>query len=258
MALRGGKSIMGDNPLPDVPRERLPRHIAIIMDGNGRWARKHGLPRIEGHRHGAESVRRAVEVCADAKIRYLTLYAFSTENWKRPRNEVQELMRLLEDFLKRHIQDFQKHKVRLNTIGEIERLPARVRGMLDRVQRATAENAEGVLTLALSYGARAEITAAVREIAREVRAGALAPDAITEETVAAHLYTADLPDPDLIIRTSGELRLSNFLLWQCAYSELIFIDAYWPDFSAELFEKALIEYASRDRRFGGVRTGATG
>ncbi len=230
----------------------LPTHVAIIMDGNGRWARRRGLPRIEGHRHGAESVRRAVEVCAEAKIRYLTLYAFSTENWKRPKNEVQELMRLLEDFLKRHADDLQKHRIRLNTIGDTERLPVRVRRMLDRVKRATAEHMEGTLTLALSYGSRAEITAAVRKIAGKVRAGFLEPEAITEETVAAHLYTADLPDPDLIIRTSGELRLSNFLLWQASYAELWVTPTLWPDFGKKDFISALRDYARRRRRFGGL------
>ena len=245
---------------PNVRTQRLgnaaevhrPRHVAIIMDGNGRWAREHGLPRVEGHRRGAQSVRRVVKACADAHIRYLTLYAFSTENWLRPPEEIRALMDLLNRFLRERLSDLEKHRIRLNAIGDLDRLPAHVRETLDRVCRKTRSNSEGTLTLALSYGGRAEITAAVRKIAREVKAGQLDPDRIMEETVSAHLDTADLPDPDLIIRTSGEMRLSNFLLWQASYAELWVTPTYWPDFTAEEFFRALDEYSRRRRRFGGI------
>ncbi|NOY82678.1 MAG: isoprenyl transferase [Kiritimatiellaeota bacterium] len=250
---------MEDHPERRVPRSAIvpaddhrPRHVAVIMDGNGRWARERGLPRIEGHRRGAQSVRRVVKACADAHIRYLTLYAFSTENWRRPPGEVRALMELLERFLKERLGDLKKHRIRLNAIGDLERLPASVRQTLDRVCRATSSYTEGVLTLALSYGGRAEIATAVRRIAREVRAGRLDPDRIDENTVTAHLDTAGLPDPDLIIRTSGEMRLSNFLLWQASYAELWVTSTYWPDFTEQEFFRAIDDYSRRRRRFGGV------
>lgn len=222
------------------------------MDGNGRWARRRGLPRIEGHRRGAESVRRVIEVCAEGRIPYLTLYAFSTENWKRPPEEVRELMQLLKEFLERHRPDLDKYKVRLNAIGQLDRLPEDVRATLTSVCRETRDYDQGVLTLALSYGSRAEITEAVQKIAAKVAEGRLRVESITEQVVAAHLYTADLPDPDLIIRTSGELRLSNFLMWQASYAELWITPTLWPDFGKREFVRALEDFSRRRRRFGGV------
>ncbi len=229
-----------------------PRHVAMIMDGNGRWARERGLSRLEGHRAGAETVRRMVEACAQLKIPYLTLYAFSTENWQRPKAEVAALMQLLQSFLTKRLPDLRKHKIRLNAIGELERLPPRVLEALTKAMEATRDGTGGTLTLALSYGSRLEIVAAARALARKVQAGELAPEAITEELLSAHLYTADLPDPDLIIRTSGELRLSNFLLWQASYAELWVTPTCWPDFSADEFRGAIAEFNRRQRRFGGV------
>ena len=229
-----------------------PGHVAIIMDGNGRWAREHGLPRIEGHRRGAESVRRVVKACADAHIRYLTPYAFSTENWQRPPKEIKALMDLLDRFLRQRHSDLDRHGIRLNAIGDLDRLPPHVHETLDRVCRATSSHTKGTLTLALSYGGRAEITSAVRRIARKVKAGMIDPEQIREETVTEHLDTADIPDPDLIIRTSGEMRLSNFLLWQASYAELWVTPTYWPDFTEKEFFQALDDYSRRRRRFGGI------
>jgi len=231
------------------------RHVAIIMDGNGRWAQSRGLPRIEGHRAGAEAVRRVLEACRDLQIRYLTLYAFSTENWKRPAAEVRELMRLLQSFLDRPLADLTRHGIRFHAIGELDRLPANVRRALDRAAAATRDAEQGVLTLAISYGSRAEITAAARRLAERARDGELDPAAISEDTVAAHLYTAavDVPDPDLVIRTANEMRLSNFLLWQASYAELWVTPTLWPDFGADELRAATAEYERRQRRFGGLQ-----
>lgn len=230
---------------------KFPRHVAVIMDGNGRWARQHDKPHLAGHRAGAETVRRLVEVCGNSDIQYLTLYAFSTENWSRPPAEVKGLMALLDEFLRQRANDLHKNEIRLNVIGDLEQLPAEVRRTLDRVMEETSAHRRGTLTLALSYGARAEITTAVRAIAEEVRNGRIDPDEISEQTVSAHLYTADLPDPDLLIRTAGEYRLSNFLLWQLSYAEFWITATLWPDFSKEEFQQALRDYGSRQRRFGG-------
>ena len=223
----------------------------MIMDGNGRWARKRGVPRIAGHRAGAETVRAMLEVCKDAGVHYLTLYAFSTENWSRSSDEVQGLMGLLNEMLRRRRADLHKNKVRLNVIGDVARLPESVRKTVRSVVEDTADYREGVLTLALSYGARDEITRAVRAIAEEVRSGRLGSEEITEETVSSHLDTGDMPDPDLLIRTAGECRLSNFLLWQLSYAEFWITATLWPDFSKEEFREALEAFASRERRFGG-------
>ena len=236
-----------------VPEQNTPQHVAIIMDGNGRWAQRQGLPRIEGHRAGAQAVRRAVEFCSEASIHYLTLYAFSTENWQRPAGEIRQLMELLRRFIGDHLEDLQKHGIRLNAIGDLERLPIPVRKSLSAAIRQTRTNDAGVLTLALSYGSRREIVRAAVQLAERVQKGELAPEAITEEVFAGYLYTADLPDPDLIIRTSGEFRLSNFLLWQASYAELWVTETYWPDFGAEDFREAIREYARRHRRFGGLK-----
>lgn len=221
------------------------------MDGNGRWARHQGKPHLAGHRAGAETVRRVLEVCGDTGVEYLTLYAFSTENWSRPPAEVKGLMALLEEFLRHHAKDLHKNQVRLNVIGNLARLPDGVQSTLSDVMAATRHYDRGVVTLALSYGARDEMVRAVRDIAEEVRRGDLAPEAITEETISDRLDTAGLPDPDLLIRTAGEYRLSNFLLWQLSYAEFWVTSTLWPDFSKEEFTRALQDYGRRERRFGG-------
>jgi undecaprenyl diphosphate synthase len=231
----------------------MPRHVAVIMDGNGRWAQARGLPRSAGHKAGAESVRRILNACTEFGIPYLTLYAFSTENWKRPKAEVDTLMTLLCDFLKAREKDLHRNKTRLLAIGQIERLPEKSRTILAKVIAATANYTERTLVLALSYGSRDEMVRAVRKLAQEVKAGALDPEAITEETVSGALMTAGIPDPDLLIRTSGEMRLSNFLLWQLSYAEIVVTPCMWPDFDRDEFRKALEEYGRRRRRFGGIQ-----
>jgi undecaprenyl diphosphate synthase len=228
----------------------LPRHVAIIMDGNGRWAQARGLPRIAGHRRGAEAVRRSVAAAGELGIPYLTLFGFSSENWKRPSGEIQDLMALLRHYLRAEIAELHRNGVRLKVIGERRRLSPDIVGMIEHAERLTAENRAVTLTVALSYGGRAELVAAVRRIAAQVGAGALAVEAIDEACLARHLFTADMPDPDLLIRTSGEQRISNFLLWQCAYSELVFTDTMWPDFGKPDLERAIEEFCGRDRRYG--------
>jgi undecaprenyl diphosphate synthase len=236
----------------DLSDPPVPQHIAIIMDGNGRWAQQRGLARLEGHRAGAETVRRIVTACGKLGIKYLTLYAFSTENWNRPKLEVNALMELLRSFIGKRLPELQKHDIRLNAIGSLERLPERVRSTLISAMEATKDNQTATLTLALSYGGRAEITATVQKLAREVQAGRLEPDEITEELIASHLYTHDMPDPELIIRTSGEFRLSNFLLWQASYAEFWQTPTLWPDFSQADLQEAIAEFNRRNRRFGKV------
>ena len=230
----------------------MPRHVAIIMDGNGRWAKKRLLNRINGHEKGAEAVRTTVRTARRLGIAALTLYAFSTENWQRPQAEVSGLMVLLRRFLASERQTLIDNQIRLNAIGQIDRLPDAVREVLQAVMAETAANEKMVLTLALSYGARAELVHMVRRIAAAAREGRLEPDAVDEETVAAHLYTHGLPDPDLLIRTSGETRISNFLLWQIAYAELFFTPTLWPDFGEAEFMRILLDYQQRERRFGTV------
>jgi undecaprenyl diphosphate synthase len=231
----------------------LPRHVAIIMDGNGRWAKNRGMPRIKGHHEGAESVRTILRACRGRGIEYLTLYAFSSENWVRPRAEVTGLMALLKTFLRKQSDELHENEVQLRTIGHTADLPAAVRRELQRVISETAQYTKGVLTLALSYGGRAELTDAIRAIAVKVKAGELAPEAVNEEVVRAHLYDPGLPDPDFLIRTSGEMRISNFLLWQLSYTELYVTPVLWPDFREAAFNEALENYAGRHRRFGGVK-----
>jgi len=225
------------------------------MDGNGRWARQRGLPRIKGHEAGAESVRAVLRAARESGVKYLTLYAFSSENWVRPPAEVQGLMRLLRKFLREEEDELHANRVRLRAIGRLRDLPPPVRRELKRVMRATESYAARQLILALSYGGRVEIVDAVRSIARKVSEGDLQPGRIQEKTIRAHLYAPDVPDPDLMIRTSGELRLSNFLLWQLSYAELYFTDVLWPDFREEHFRAALEEYARRERRFGDIGAG---
>ncbi|MGA4643698.1 isoprenyl transferase [Limisphaera sp. 4302-co] len=233
-------------------RAALPRHVAIIMDGNGRWARQRGLPRIEGHRHGAESARAVVRAAAELGIQYLTLYAFSVENWNRPKEEVDALMKYLLHYLKTETAELQRHNVRLHVIGQIHRLPEPVQAQLKKTLHALSKNNGLTLIMALSYGGRTEIVEAVRSIARQVREGRIDPEEIDERLFAQHLWTRNIPDPDLLIRTSGEMRVSNFLLWQISYSELVITPVLWPDFRKSHFYAALEEYARRHRRFGTV------
>jgi len=233
-------------------RASLPTHVAIIMDGNGRWAKQRGLPRLEGHRKGVESVRAIVRACGELGIKYLTLYAFSVENWSRPKDEVDMLMKYLARFLRTEIAELSRSNVRLEAIGQIYRLPEFVQEQLRKTRQALAHNNGLTLVLALSYGGRAEIIEAVRGIAAKVKEGKLEPGEITEQAFAQHLYTRAYPDPDLLIRTSGEMRLSNFLLWQISYTELVVTPTLWPDFRKPQFFEALEEYTRRHRRFGAV------
>lgn len=233
-----------------IDKEKLPQHIAVIMDGNGRWAKQRGRLRVFGHENGVEAVRQTVENCARLEIKFLTLYAFSTENWNRPQIEVQTLMKLLVSSLKKELKTLQKNNIRLNTIGNIDSLPIKASSELREVMEKTAKNSGMTLTLALSYGSRHEMTLAVKNIASKVKNNLISPDSVDEHTINAHLYTHDLPDVDLLIRTSGEHRISNFLLWQIAYAELVFIDVFWPDFSEEHLVNAIISYQKRERRFG--------
>ena len=228
----------------------LPRHVAVIMDGNGRWARQRGLPRAEGHRMGARAVREVVECARELGIRYLTLYAFSLENWGRPDAEVKTLMALLQEFLLSELPLMLRHGIRFRTIGDTSALPFAVRQVLSGTLAATAGNTDMTLTLGLSYAGRDEIVRAVRRIAAEAAQGKLGPEGVTEETFSGRLDTAGMPDPDLVIRTSGEIRVSNFLLWQSAYAEFVFTDVLWPDFGKAEFLRALEEYSRRNRRFG--------
>ncbi|MBR4676125.1 MAG: isoprenyl transferase [Victivallales bacterium] len=227
-----------------------PKHIAIIMDGNGRWATQRGLPRTEGHKAGAEAVIRVLDCCRKYDVRYLTLYAFSTENWKRSVTEVTALMNLLFDFLEKKGQELIQNRIRLRVIGEIERLPWPARRKLQSFIQATEHFSDYNLTLALSYGGRSEIVGAAAKLAQQVKEGTLEPSAITEEVFASALQTAEMPDPDLIMRTAGEQRLSNFLLWQCSYAEFLFIDTLWPDFAESDFVGALEAFSQRQRRYG--------
>ena len=228
----------------------VPRHIAIIMDGNGRWAQARGLPRIAGHRHGAEAARRAVTAAAELGVPYLTLFGFSSENWRRPSGEIHDLMGLLRHYLRGEIAELHRNGVRLRVIGELGRLDPDIIEMIERAEAMTRDNARITVTIALSYGGRAEIVAAVRAIAQRVQSGSLAAAAIDEDCFTRYLFTAGLPDPDLLIRTSGEQRISNFLLWQSAYSEFFFTKTLWPDFSKHDLEDAIDEFCGRDRRYG--------
>jgi len=228
----------------------VPRHVAVIMDGNGRWAKQRGRPRLFGHRAGAESLRAVLRACRDHGVEYLTVYAFSTENWVRPKDEVGGLMSLLKTFLKKDEHELHENQVRLRVTGRIEDLPRSVRTELERVMEATKAYTRWHLILALSYGGRTEIMDAVRDIARKVKTGELEPEAVDETVISRHLYLPDVPDPDLMIRTSGELRLSNFLLWELSYAEFYFTDTLWPDFREPQFAEALAEYSRRQRRFG--------
>ncbi len=240
---------MKNSPHPEKP---VPRHVAIIMDGNGRWAQKRGLPRLAGHEQGSKSIRACVEAAIESGVEYLTLYAFSSENWKRPAAEVEGLMRLLERFLDEKVKEMQKEGVRLLTIGRTADLPPNCQRKLREAIAATSDNSRLTVILALSYSGRDEIVDAVRGLAREALAGLIVPDDIDAALVASKLHTAGIPDPDLLIRTSGELRVSNFLLWQLSYTEIHVAPQLWPDFGKPEFLVALEDYSKRSRRFGGI------
>ncbi len=227
-----------------------PRHVAVIMDGNGRWAEQRGMSRIRGHRRGKDSVRAIVEAARELGVQYLTLYAFSTENWSRPRREVDALMRLLRRYLRTEVAKMMRHDIRLRAIGNLRKLPSEVLADLRLVEQRTRDNGRMTVQLAVGYGSREEIVRATRALARRVRDGELRPEQIDERRFAAELMTADVPDPDLLIRTSGEMRVSNFLLWQIAYSEIYVTDTLWPDFGKAEFVAALEDYLGRERRFG--------
>jgi len=227
---------------------RVPRHVAIIMDGNGRWATQRGLPRAAGHRAGTENIRRIIERFGDHGIQYLTLYAFSTENWNRPQPEVQTLIRLLSRFLKRELENFKKNNIRLRLLGHAETLPDWLQKQIEDAVEQTRDNTHMTVNICFSYGGRDDIVGAVRKIMQE----GLSWESVDEDVVSAHLFTGGNPDPDLIIRTAGDMRISNFLLWQAAYSEFYFTDTYWPDFGREDIDIALAEYGRRKRKFGGL------
>jgi len=239
---------MNSNTVP--PGGAPPRHIAIIMDGNGRWAKARGLPRIAGHRRGAEAVRRTLKAAAELEIPYLTLFGFSSENWKRPLAEIDDLMGLLRHYLRGEIAELHRNGVRLRVIGDRGRLAPDIVTLIENAEALTRDNGGVNLTIALSYGGRAEIITAMRALAAKAAVGELRPEAIDEATVSSHLFTADIPDPDLLIRTSGEQRISNFLLWQCAYAELVFTKTLWPDFGRDDLEAAIADYGCRERRYG--------
>jgi len=234
-----------------TPRDKLrviPQHVAIIMDGNGRWARQRGLPRLAGHRAGAENVRRIAEACRDYGVKILTLYAVSTENWARPQEEVRGLMTLLSQLIERELANLRKNSVRLRHLGSLDGLPLDLQNKIRHAVEMTADNDQWSINVALNYGGRREIVQAVRRMMQE----GLTPEQVTEQTLSHYLYTSDMPDPDLIIRTAGEMRLSNFLIWQAAYAEFYSTPTYWPDFGREEFHNALVAYGQRTRKFGGL------
>ncbi|MCD5322716.1 MULTISPECIES: isoprenyl transferase [Pontibacillus] len=235
-----------------LDRTNIPRHVAIIMDGNGRWAKKRGLPRVAGHKEGMNVVKKIVRRATDLNVGVLTLYAFSTENWKRPKNEVEFIMKLPDEFLNTYLPELIENNVRVQTIGHIEKLPPHTKKAVENAKDQTKRNTGLILNFALNYGGRDEIVQAVRQVAKDVIDENEDPSIISEEMIESHLYTHTLPDPDLLIRTSGEQRLSNYLLWQLAYAEFWFTEVLWPDFDEGQFEKALHDYQKRKRRYGGV------
>ena len=239
--------------MPDIDPSKLPAHVAVIMDGNGRWAEARGLSRVEGHREGAGSVRAVTRTSRELNIRWLSLYAFSEENWQRPRSEVRALMNLLLEYLDGEREEMLENGIRLKTIGQLDRLPGKVRRKIAEVEAGTAHGKDMTVMLCLSYGGRSELVAAARALCRDAIKERLKPSKITEDMLSSYLYTAGVPDPDLLIRTSGEMRISNFLLWQMAYTEFYFTPVLWPDFREEQYLAALTEYQDRERRFG--RTG---
>lgn len=234
----------------EIDRNRLPKHIAIIMDGNGRWAARRALPRFFGHKAGMETLREVLRACSDMGIKILTVYAFSTENWKRPSDEVSYLMNLLIEYMRKEINELNKNNVKVKILGDLSGLPENTREEIEKAISLTHDNTGIQFNIALNYGGRAELLNACKHIAEDTKSGKISADEINEELISSYLFTAGDIDPDLIIRTSGEKRLSNFLLWQSAYSELVFADVMWPDFNKGQLEAAIIEYQSRDRRFG--------
>ncbi|MBF0126721.1 MAG: isoprenyl transferase [Magnetococcales bacterium] len=239
--------------MTNIPQEKLPRHIAIVMDGNRRWAKSRFLPKIEGHRRGVKAVRRTVEACLALKIPTLTLYTFSSENWNRPQEEVASLMNLLAIHLRREMDQLVREGVRFRALGRIRDLPENIQNLVREMEAQTRDNQSLDFNIALNYGGRQELVDAARALAQEVADGTLSPAGITEESLAARLTTSGQLDPDLLIRTGGEQRISNFLLWQMAYTEMIFLPIYWPEFESRHLEEAIREYATRDRRFGAAR-----
>ena len=237
--------------------DKVPQHVAVIMDGNGRWALERGLARINGHQKGVESIREIVRAAREFKVRYLTLYAFSKENWARPKREIDFLMNLLSEYLDSELEEMEQNQVRFNAIGRLEELPAKIQQRIKRNMEQTRNNQELLLTLALSYSSRIEIMDAVKRLCEQVKSGRLGVDDITEDRIAHELYTAGIPDPDLLIRTSGELRISNFLLWQISYTEIYVSYKYWPDFRKEDFRKAIEAFQKRERRFGRAETSSS-
>jgi undecaprenyl diphosphate synthase len=231
----------------------MPKHVAIIMDGNGRWAAKRGLPRTAGHRQGIEAVRRAVRAAGDMGVRYLTLYSFSTENWSRPKAEITFIMELMRRFIRQDVAELHAAGVRIRIIGERLGLEPSILKMIEDAENLTQNNDTVHLSVAFNYGSRNELARAAHRLAARVMDGSLDIDAVTEQALAAHLDTAELPDPDLLIRTGGDMRISNFLLWQCAYAEFVFVPEFWPDFNAEIFARAVDTFRSRERRFGGLK-----
>ncbi len=240
------------NQLSEKAKANIPAHIAIIMDGNGRWAKKRRLPRVQGHRKGVDSVRAVLRACGEVGVKYLTLYAFSVENWNRPKDEVDTLMKYLARYLHSEIPELTKNNVKLDVIGQIYRLPEFVQDQITKTKAALANNTGLTLILALSYGGRTEIVEACRELATKAKSGKISPEEIDEQLVAQHLYTRNIPDPDLLIRTSGEMRVSNYLLWQISYAEFVVTSTLWPDFRKPQLFAALEEYTRRHRRFGKV------
>ena len=235
----------------DIPRERMPQHVAIILDGNGRWAKQNGKLRRQGHKAGADNVETVMDLLIDMGVKYMTVYAFSTENWKRAEDEVSYLMSLMKRYLIQNKKDAIERRTRIRVLGERSRLSKELQDLIQDIEETTKEYTNFNLTFAINYGGRDEIVRAVRKAAADAAAGKISPEEITEQSFATYLDTEGMPDPDLMIRTSGEERISNFLLWQLAYSELYFTPVYWPDFTEEELEKAMVSYAMRDRRFGG-------
>lgn len=239
--------------LEEIDKKKLPKHIAIIMDGNGRWAKKRGLPRVMGHKAGMDAIKKTVKACSDLGVSILTIYAFSTENWKRPQDEVGFLMNLLVEYMRKEIKELNENRVRVKILGEVDMLPEQTRQEIIEAVRLTEKNDGLQFNIALNYGGRAEIVNACRNIADDITSGVIDKTTLDEETFRNYLYTGNDADPDIVIRTSGEQRLSNFLLWQGAYSELMFVDRLWPDFDENDLYAAVIEYQGRDRRFGALK-----
>lgn len=242
-----------ENLFYDINLDKVPAHIAIIMDGNGRWAKSRFMPRTYGHKVGVETIRKVVKECSRLGVKYLTLYAFSTENWKRPKDEVSALMGLLVKYLRNELEELHKNNVKILTIGDISKLPQACIEELDHAKEKTKDNTGLVMSLALNYGGRNDLVNAVKNISQEVVDGKISVDDIGDDLISSHLSTKESPDPDLVVRTSGEQRLSNFLLWELAYSEFYFTDIHWPDFDEKELQKAIFAYQSRDRRFGGIK-----